>query len=69
MNDYDLFSHQFPPKDVITAWAVAVAVLAFLLVLPEFARKKNGDGLKIGTRTAIEQTIPGDTDFDADDRR
>ncbi len=69
MHDYDLSSHQIPLRDIIMAWAVAIAVVAILLVLPELVQKKNAGSAEVGTKTAIEQTIPRDTDFFADGRQ
>ena len=69
MHDYDPSSLQIPLRDVIVAWAVAMAAVAMLLILPEFARKKYADSAEVGTKTAIEQTIPRDADFFADSRQ
>lgn len=69
MHDYDPSSHHIPMRDIITAWAVAIAVYAILLVLPDFARTDNANSAEVSTKTAIEQTIPRDTDFFADSRQ
>lgn len=63
MHDYEPSSHRIPLRDIITAWVVALAVCAILLVLPGSVRKDDAGGTDVGMKTAIEQTIPRDTDL------
>lgn len=63
MHDYEPSSHRIPLRDIITAWVVALAVCAILLVLPGSSRKDDADGADVGIKTAIEQAIPRNTDL------
>lgn len=69
MEEYHLSSHQFPLKDIIAAWAVAFAIFAALLVLPEFARKTDASDVEASKKTVIENTIPRETDLFSDRRQ
>jgi len=68
MHDYDPSLQQIPLRQIVVAWAVAMATVAILLVLPEFVQRMRADSAEVGMKTAIEQTIPPDTDLFANSR-
>lgn len=56
MFNYDPAAHRCPVRDIITAWAVAMAVIAMLLLLPNFAQNKIADSAVLDAGTAVDPT-------------
>lgn len=65
MDDYNIPLHRVAVRDITTAWAIAVTLLALLALLPVLLNHTamiSADPAEIGTSGATAETIQRDAD-------
>ena len=66
MDGYNPSSHSILVRDIIIAWAVALAVCGIALAMPQSVQESNSSSAKAGIDIAIEEAIPSDSNIVAD---
>ena len=63
MDGYNPSSHSILVRDIIIAWAVALAVCGIALAMPQSVQESDFSDAKVGMEIAIEEAIPRDTNL------